>query len=294
MNWYYSKGSERLGPIGETELYQFVESGRLAPQDLVWRPGLPTWCRADTIEGLFIPPPLSLAPIAAASSSPVVVSPPPVVVSPVGQRYSAAHVSTANSSEKSLAQVQATQNREARLSSSAQDHSLRSSGYAQRGAGSSQHPAAAKPTLNHPVITRRTDLPSRPTTLYTLLQIRGAAIFGGPLAGCALMASNFREMGSKKGYLWSLAGGIGVMALFLIVTLHLSDLPDGFPGNLIALGVAATIGQIAATLQGKAISTHIANGGLKQSSWKVTGLTLAWLAATIVGFLGVGAALNVF
>ncbi|HYU32741.1 MAG TPA: hypothetical protein VEW48_11305 [Thermoanaerobaculia bacterium] len=101
------------------------------------------------------------------------------------------------------------------------------------------------------------------------------------------MASNFRELGSKKGYLWSLIGMGCVVSLFALFASYLPDLPDGFPKSIVALGVAAMIGQIAAKLQGEAISTHIASGGMKQTGWKATGITLAWLVVTVVVFIAV-------
>jgi hypothetical protein len=101
------------------------------------------------------------------------------------------------------------------------------------------------------------------------------------------MASNFRELGSTRGYLWSLVGGVSVIGLFALLPLNLSDLPDGFPSHFIALGVALVIGQVASSLQGEAISTHLARGGIKQSGWKATGLTLLWLGVTLVAFIAV-------
>jgi len=59
MNWYYAKGTETRGPVGDTQFRAAIESGMIGPEDRVWRPGWTAWRRAGDIEGLFTPPPLT-------------------------------------------------------------------------------------------------------------------------------------------------------------------------------------------------------------------------------------------
>jgi hypothetical protein len=55
-DWYYAKGNRQLGPVSSTELKQLSESGRLVPDDLVWREGMVEWIAAGKVKGLFDEP----------------------------------------------------------------------------------------------------------------------------------------------------------------------------------------------------------------------------------------------
>ncbi|MFZ4733093.1 MAG: GYF domain-containing protein [Pirellulales bacterium] len=62
--WHYAIGGERFGPIEPEELRGLAAAGRLAPDDLVWKPGLAEWVAARSVRGLFpgpVPPPLPRA-----------------------------------------------------------------------------------------------------------------------------------------------------------------------------------------------------------------------------------------
>jgi WD40 repeat protein len=48
--WYVARNGERAGPLTTLELWQRKEAGNLLPTDLVWRPGLKTWVRADQLK----------------------------------------------------------------------------------------------------------------------------------------------------------------------------------------------------------------------------------------------------
>lgn len=43
MNWYYVEAGKQQGPVPEAELETLVMSGRIAPETLVWREGMPNW-----------------------------------------------------------------------------------------------------------------------------------------------------------------------------------------------------------------------------------------------------------
>lgn len=51
--WYYTKGSDRFGPIDEAELRERVATGEITPNDWIWREGLDAWVRvADWTGGM--------------------------------------------------------------------------------------------------------------------------------------------------------------------------------------------------------------------------------------------------
>ncbi len=57
MQWFYIHNGQRHGPIEETELFQLVRTGGLAPDDLVWNPAMgQEWKPASTVPNLFAAP----------------------------------------------------------------------------------------------------------------------------------------------------------------------------------------------------------------------------------------------
>jgi hypothetical protein len=44
-DWYYTKGSDRFGPIDEAELRRRLQSGEITPNDWIWREGLRGWVK---------------------------------------------------------------------------------------------------------------------------------------------------------------------------------------------------------------------------------------------------------
>ena len=70
--WFYARGTTQHGPVDEAFLFQLAERGELGPSDLLWRPGLDSWIRADILPGLFAPPPLpSVVGVQRAVSAPI-------------------------------------------------------------------------------------------------------------------------------------------------------------------------------------------------------------------------------
>ena len=73
--WYVATaGGQKEGPLGLLDVQQRVRSGRLGPEMLVWKDGMPSWARAGSLPELFEgsptlgPPPLP--PFAAPSPVP--------------------------------------------------------------------------------------------------------------------------------------------------------------------------------------------------------------------------------
>ena len=61
-DWYYAIDSNKKGPVTEVELRRLVASGTLKRTDLVWQERLPSWIKAEEVEGLFLSIPLRLQP----------------------------------------------------------------------------------------------------------------------------------------------------------------------------------------------------------------------------------------
>jgi hypothetical protein len=54
-NWFIEHGGQRLGPMTAEAARQMAASGQIAPADLVWCQGMPTWQRADAQSWYSIP-----------------------------------------------------------------------------------------------------------------------------------------------------------------------------------------------------------------------------------------------
>ena len=59
--WHYSSGGILYGPVTAQRLKELAALGELIPTDLVWKEGLPAWCPASTLKGLFSDPQAKLA-----------------------------------------------------------------------------------------------------------------------------------------------------------------------------------------------------------------------------------------
>lgn len=61
MNWYYSEDGKQAGPLSQADFEALVQSGRIQPDTLVWREGMPNWLPYQQVAGLGAPvPPASL------------------------------------------------------------------------------------------------------------------------------------------------------------------------------------------------------------------------------------------
>src|SRR2546421_8645144 len=50
--WYYTKGSERMGPVDFAQMRELIGSGRVASSDLVWRAGMANWLPLSSVPEL--------------------------------------------------------------------------------------------------------------------------------------------------------------------------------------------------------------------------------------------------
>lgn len=53
LQWYYAHDEQQHGPVSSAELKQLATSGRIGPDDFVWREGMDEWAPAGRVKGLF-------------------------------------------------------------------------------------------------------------------------------------------------------------------------------------------------------------------------------------------------
>lgn len=51
--WWYAVGQEKIGPCSGSELMDLVAQGKVFPDTLVWKEGMPNWVPASRIKGLW-------------------------------------------------------------------------------------------------------------------------------------------------------------------------------------------------------------------------------------------------
>jgi hypothetical protein len=102
--------------------------------------------------------------------------------------------------------------------------------------------------------------------LFSVGQITLAAFLGSPIAGCLLLARNYRELG-KGGTAWQalLAGTASSILVFLLAFC----LPENFPNMALPFAYCFGLRQLTKYLQGEAISNHFMTGG-RRGSWVIT------------------------
>ncbi|MFO7975624.1 MAG: lysoplasmalogenase family protein [Candidatus Hydrogenedentota bacterium] len=49
MDWYYADGNKQVGPLDGRQMGQLAQQGKITPNTLVWREGLPNWTAAKKI-----------------------------------------------------------------------------------------------------------------------------------------------------------------------------------------------------------------------------------------------------
>ncbi len=131
--------------------------------------------------------------------------------------------------------------------------------------------------------------PTPPYTLFDASAVAADTIFGTPVAGCSLMALNYRRLGQARNAVTTLIVGIAVTGLVMLLGWHL---PHGasFP---IALALLFGMQRSAQSLQGSAVKDHVQRGGRLGSKWAAFGLGTAVCAGIFLAvFIPVYAANN--
>lgn len=107
-----------------------------------------------------------------------------------------------------------------------------------------------------------------------------ATFLGGPIAGTAIMAMNYRRLGrsasATKTILWGVLGTAGLIALSFAIG-------NRAPGLSLAIVPVVVVLQLARSLQGETFSRHKVAGGKVASMWKAAGIGIA----SMVGLLAI-------
>ena len=62
MEWYYAKHGKQEGPVDQATLQGKLQSGELAPTDLVWHEGMAEWKAAGDVSELIAAPQAAVVP----------------------------------------------------------------------------------------------------------------------------------------------------------------------------------------------------------------------------------------
>ena len=114
--------------------------------------------------------------------------------------------------------------------------------------------------------------------MFSVGQITLATFLGSPIAGCLLLAQNYRSLGRiKEGWQTLFVGIVSTIIAFLIGFW----LPENFPSTVLPAIYTVTMHQTAKILQGNEIARYKAQGG--KGSWATTvGIAVACLISIVV------------
>ena len=94
-------------------------------------------------------------------------------------------------------------------------------------------------------------------------------MLGAPVAGCILLAHNFRAIGKPSAARqWLIWGTLGT-ALLIVVAFFL---PEKFPHMALPIGYTMGMRQAVKQVHGPEYAQHIALGAAKAPAWKAVGV----------------------
>ena len=121
--------------------------------------------------------------------------------------------------------------------------------------------------------------------LYTTFSIGLASYIGGPIAGCYLMSTNFKNLQKPQPAKKTLAAGIfATLIIFGALPFIPEKIINKIPDLFIPLVYTSIIVGYAQQLQGKEIKTHLKNGKKRYSNWKVCAIGILCLLITLIYF----------
>lgn len=120
--------------------------------------------------------------------------------------------------------------------------------------------------------------------LYSPGHIAWATFLGAPIAGCVLLALNYRRFGKSTSANLALVTGFIGTGLLLVIAFFL---PDNFPNSILPAAYTFGMYQCVKSLQGKAYEHHVANGGIKASAWAATGIGILSLLCIFAALVAV-------
>jgi multisubunit Na+/H+ antiporter MnhB subunit len=122
---------------------------------------------------------------------------------------------------------------------------------------------------------------SSPHRLYSIKQIGGAALVGGPLAAAWMVSSNFKRLGAPRKAVRTWILGIAGLVVLLAMGIALERRLGTSLGRALAAPAALVAWALARRLQGGALSTHESEGGQIERFWKAFVVTFGGLLMTL-------------
>jgi len=122
---------------------------------------------------------------------------------------------------------------------------------------------------------------SQSVKVFSPLQIRAGAFFGGPFAASWLLRSNFSAIGKHdQARFTTITGGV-VSAL---LTISLTTLHGNVPRTFFSIVIALLAGLLAERYQLKRSQISTSDLYIFQSNWRVVGVALIAQAAVVIAF----------
>lgn len=119
--------------------------------------------------------------------------------------------------------------------------------------------------------------------LYSPGQIAWATFLGAPIAGCVLMALNYKRFGNSTAANVAIVAGL-VGTILLLATAFI--LPENFPSSPIPLACTFAMYQCVKALQGDDYEDRLANGsGSKGSGWVASGVAILCLLVILIAII---------
>jgi hypothetical protein len=117
--------------------------------------------------------------------------------------------------------------------------------------------------------------------LHSPHQVMGASWLGTPIAGCWLLAANYRALHQPQTAQTTLLVGALVTSALLGLAFVL---PDWFPNSVLPIAYSVAMLRVAKRLQGETFDHHLASGGPKHSAWRafLVGVTSLLALVTLV------------
>lgn len=139
--------------------------------------------------------------------------------------------------------------------------------------------------MNNPYALSAEEFAALPRTkFYSPDHIAWATFLGAPLAGCVLMALNYRRFGNPTAAKVAWVAGITGTALLLAIAFVI---PVGVPKSVLPAVCTFGMYRCAKALQGNDYAHRLANGGVKASGWAVLGIAILCMICTIAVLFGV-------
>lgn len=119
------------------------------------------------------------------------------------------------------------------------------------------------------------------TRIYSPNQVAVSTFLAGPLAGAHLLWSNFRSLGKLKQANLAVVLGFVIFVALIVAGFFISEKWQR-SGLFVAALVAIAARKVADSRQLSKQAILDADEYIFQSGWKVFGVTLGWLAVTII------------